>query len=158
KYQEGLDTVEKLIIARLFEMTKVNQSGTGYKMRKHIAKALQARSKGAKSAIGRYNVAAIAIYTPIPLLDWEQVANYGFLSDFDLLRDTRDEIRSRPWTRPAYRLAMDKYFKAIRVCEEIKRLNIEIKHVITWIDDEDYFLRRKEEAFRESNPALAVKI
>ncbi|KAJ6586794.1 hypothetical protein DFH09DRAFT_1307908 [Mycena vulgaris] len=65
KYQEALDDLEKLIVERLFELTKVNQSGMGYKMRKHIAKALQARSKGGKNAVERYNMAAMAMEPPM---------------------------------------------------------------------------------------------
>ncbi|KAJ6510472.1 hypothetical protein C8R45DRAFT_1050270 [Mycena sanguinolenta] len=104
KYQEALDQVEKIIVVRLFEMTKANQSGTGYKMRKHIAKALQARSKAIKNAIERYNVVALDMEPPMPTLDWDEVVNYRFLADFNILRDTRDSIRSRPWTRPSYRV------------------------------------------------------
>ena len=40
---------------------------------------------------------------------------YTFLADFDLLRDTRQDIRSRPWATPAGRLALDNYFKVLRV-------------------------------------------
>ncbi|KAF7374056.1 hypothetical protein MSAN_00286500 [Mycena sanguinolenta] len=158
EYQDALDQVEKIIVERLFEMTKINQSGTGYKMHKHIAKALQARSKAIKSAIERYNTVALDMNPPMPMLSWEEVVNYGFLADFDILRDTRDSIRSRPWTRPSYRVAMDNYFKILRAREEIKRLNIEIKRVVTWIDDEDRFLRKKEKQYEESDPALAVQI
>jgi hypothetical protein len=53
---------------------------------------------------------------------------------------------------------MDSYFKILRAREEIKRLNIEIKRVVTWIDDEDLFLRKKEEEYKESDPALAFQI
>ena len=95
---------------------------------------------------------------PKPTLSWDEVVNYGFLSDFDILRDTQDGVRSRPWTRRSYRLAMDRYFKILRAREEIKRLNIEIKRVVTWIDDEDQFLRKKEAEYRESDPLLAVQI
>lgn len=115
----------------------------GYKMRKHIAKALQARSKAVKSAIDRYNAAAITLDPPMPPLTWEQVVEYAFLADFDILRDTRAEIQARPWTRPAYRLAMDRYFKILRAREEIKRLNVEIPRVVTWIRDENRELRKK---------------
>ncbi|KAF8182172.1 hypothetical protein K438DRAFT_1492125, partial [Mycena galopus ATCC 62051] len=48
------------------------------------------------------------------------------------------------WTRPAYRLAMDRYFKTLCVQEEIKRLNVEIQCVVTWIRDENRFLRWME--------------
>ncbi|KAJ7429411.1 hypothetical protein B0H11DRAFT_2409247 [Mycena galericulata] len=144
KYQQALDALELLIVERIFELTKMNQSQTGYKMRKHIAKALQARSKAVKSAIERYNTAASSLHPPMPHLSWEQVVDYAFLADFDILRDTRAEVQSRPWTRPAYRLSMDRYFKILRAREEIKRLNVEIPRVVTWIRDENRVLRKKE--------------
>jgi hypothetical protein len=130
----------------------------GYKMRSHIAKALQARSKAIRNAIERYNKVALSMEPPMPTLDWDQVVNYGFLGDFDLLRDTTDSISSRPWTRRSYRLAMDSYFKILRAREEIQRLNIEIKRVVTWIDNEDRFLRKKEEELKETDPLLAVQV
>ncbi|KAJ7309165.1 hypothetical protein DFH08DRAFT_823593 [Mycena albidolilacea] len=144
KYLLALDALELLIVERIFELTKMNQSQTGYKMRKHIAKALQARSKAVRNAIDRYNSAASLLNPPMPHLTWEQVVEYAFLADFDILRDTRAEIQSRPWTRPAYRLAMDRYFKILRAREEIHRLNVEIPRVVTWIRDEDRVLRKKE--------------
>ncbi|KAJ7747085.1 hypothetical protein B0H14DRAFT_3097053 [Mycena olivaceomarginata] len=158
KYLDALDEIERIILARLFEMTKVHQSGTGYKMRSHIAKALQARSKAIRNAIERYNMVALSMEPPMPTLDWDQVVNYGFLGEFDLLHDTTDSIGSRPWTRRSYRLAMDSYFKILRAREEIQRLNIEIKCVVTWIDDEDRFLRKKEEELKGTDPLLAVQV
>ncbi|KAJ7934752.1 hypothetical protein B0H13DRAFT_2305526 [Mycena leptocephala] len=145
KYQLALDALELLIVERIFELTKMNQSQTGYKMRKHIAKALQARSKAVKNAIDNYNTAAGLLDPPMPHLSWEQVVEYAFLADFDILRDTRAEVQSRSWTRPAYRLAMDRYFRILRAREEIKRLNVEIPRVVTWIRDEYKALHRKEQ-------------
>ncbi|KAF8217596.1 hypothetical protein K438DRAFT_1900906 [Mycena galopus ATCC 62051] len=74
KYQKALDAVELLVVERIFELTKMNQSQTGN-------------------------------------LTWEQVVEYTFLVDFDILRDTRVEVQSRPWTQPAYHLAMDMHIK-----------------------------------------------
>ncbi|KAJ7826486.1 hypothetical protein B0H14DRAFT_3467664 [Mycena olivaceomarginata] len=79
KYRLALDALELLIFERIFELTKINRSQTGYKMRKHIAKALQARSKAPSSLLN----------PPMAHLTWEQVVEYAFLADFDILRDTR---------------------------------------------------------------------
>ena len=54
-------------------------------MHKHIANALKARSRAIRTALDRYNTAATALVPPRQLLDWEQVVEYAFLSDFDLL-------------------------------------------------------------------------
>ncbi|KAF7342695.1 hypothetical protein MSAN_02027400 [Mycena sanguinolenta] len=158
KYLDALDEIERIIVERLFEMTKIHQSGTGYKMRSHIAKALQARSKAIRNTIDWYNSVAEDMIPPKPTLSWEEVINYGFLADFDILQNTQDGIQSKPWTRRSYRVAMDRYFKILRAKEEIKRLDIEIKCVVTWIEDEDWFLRKKEAEHQDTNPALAVQI
>ncbi|KAJ7361706.1 hypothetical protein DFH08DRAFT_684885, partial [Mycena albidolilacea] len=49
------------------------------------------------------------------------------LADFNILQDTCTKVQVKSWTRPAYRLAMDRYFKILRTREEIKHLNVEIR-------------------------------
>lgn len=129
-------------------------------MRTHIAKALQARSKAVRNAIDRYNAAASDVTPPKPSLTWDQVVSYAFLGDFDLLRDTDDtsEVLDRPWTRPAYRLSMDSYFKTLRAKEEIKRLNVEIPRVMAWIRDETRVLERKEEELMKVEGKTAEEV
>ncbi|KAJ7015805.1 hypothetical protein C8F04DRAFT_905260, partial [Mycena alexandri] len=132
RYQRAIDALEGLVVARMFELSKVNMSDTeGYKLRKHIAKALQARSKGVRSALERYNEAAAAMTPPRTQLSWEQIVDYAFLADFDLLRDGREDIRGEPWAQPAGRIAMDQHFKLLRVDEEIAHLNLEIPRLVT---------------------------
>lgn len=109
-------------------------------MRKHIANALKARSQAIRTALDKYNLAALALTPPRPVLDWDEVVAYAFLSDFDLLRDTRQDVRTRPWATPAARLATDQWYKLRRAEEEIKRLNVEIARFQKYIIDEDRFL------------------
>ncbi|KAJ7902392.1 hypothetical protein B0H13DRAFT_2274934 [Mycena leptocephala] len=142
RYQRALDNLERLIISRMFELTKCNMSGTGYKLRKHIAKALQARSKALQAAITRYNEAASALTPPRENLDWVDVVEYAFLADFDLLRDAREDIRQEPWALPSGRAAMDQHYKILRAHEEIERLNVEIRRFVTYMRDEEDFLLR----------------
>ena len=54
------------------------------------------------------------------------MVEYAFLSDFDFLCDTRQDIRRKPWATPAAHLAIDQAFKLERAEEEITRLNIEV--------------------------------
>jgi hypothetical protein len=61
-------------------------------LRKHIGKALQARSSTIKTALDHYNTAARALSPPRRALTFEEVIEYTFLADFDLLRDTRENI------------------------------------------------------------------
>ena len=76
--------------------------------------------------LDRYNAAALALNPPRPTLKWDEVVEYAFLSDFDLLHDARQEIQHCPWAAPAGRFALDAHFKLERAHEEIVRLNIEI--------------------------------
>ncbi|KAJ7075628.1 hypothetical protein B0H15DRAFT_925383 [Mycena belliarum] len=158
RYQRALDHLHGLVIARLFELTKCNMSGTGYKMRKHIAKALQVRSRAIKAAIEQYNAAAVALTVPRERLTWEEVVDYTFLSDFDLLRLARTDIVSEGWAQPAGREAMDQYFKLLRADEEIRRLNVEIPRFVTYMRDEERFLRREARRIFAEDPALAHQV
>lgn len=158
QYQRALDTVEHLVVSRIFELTKMNQPGLNYHLRKHIAKALKARSTSLHHAIDRYNEAALKLSPPRDTLRFEQVIEYAFLADFDLLRDTREDIRGHPWATPSGRLAMDTFFKIQRAKEEIQRLNVEIPRLATYLRDEDHTLRDFEREVRKLDPPLAHQI
>ncbi len=115
-------------------------------MRKHIGKALQSRSQAIQMALERYNNAARALDPPHPGLRWEQVIDYAFLSDFDLLRDPGtcegvQEMSKKVWATLAGRATMGRYFKIKRAEEEIDHLNIEIPHLGTYMEDEEYYLQ-----------------
>ncbi|KXN83938.1 hypothetical protein AN958_00789 [Leucoagaricus sp. SymC.cos] len=56
-----------------------------YKLCKHIGKALQIRSQSIRTAIDKYNIAAHALHPLHPILIYETVMDYTFLSHFDLL-------------------------------------------------------------------------
>ncbi|KAI5981234.1 hypothetical protein EDD15DRAFT_2380028 [Pisolithus albus] len=104
-----LDNLESLVVAWLFELTKMNRAGTGYKLWKHVAKALQTRSAAIKT------------------LQWEEVVEYTFLANFNLLWDTDEDILQHPWVHPTAHFALDTFFKMCQAEEEIARLNIEIR-------------------------------
>ncbi|KIK33852.1 hypothetical protein CY34DRAFT_26971 [Suillus luteus UH-Slu-Lm8-n1] len=158
KYQCALDALEGLVVARIFELTKLNRSGTGYKLCKHIVKALQTRSSAIRSALDRYNTAALSLTPPRRTLKWDEVIEYVFLSDFDLLRDARQDISQYPWATPAARQATDLYFKMCRAKEEVLRLNNEIQRLVTYIHDEECYLHDCYTQLELSCPALAHQI
>ncbi|KAF8209227.1 hypothetical protein K438DRAFT_1960954 [Mycena galopus ATCC 62051] len=83
RYQRVLDALEGLVVARMFELSKVNMSDT-------------AQSKGVKSTLERYNEAAAAMSPPRNQLSWEQIVDYAFLADFNLLHEGHKDIRSEP--------------------------------------------------------------
>lgn len=95
---------------------------------------------------------------PRQALEWEQIVEYAFLADFDLLRDARQDISTRKWATPAGRLAMDSYFKICRAHEEIARLNVEIRRFVTHLRDEDRYLHACEEQVQTHNRPLAHQI
>ncbi|KAJ7016692.1 hypothetical protein C8F04DRAFT_1215408 [Mycena alexandri] len=155
RYRLALLKLERLVVQRMFELRKMNLSQTGYKLRKHIAKALQVRSQAIRNALNSYNTAAKSIVPAGRQLSWSEVIEYAFLADFDLLRKPAELGEVRPWSTPAARLLLDKYFKIQRAREEIRRCNIEIRRVITSIRDEKAFLTAKENELQESDPGLA---
>ncbi|KAJ7500260.1 hypothetical protein B0H11DRAFT_1714849 [Mycena galericulata] len=161
RYRLAINKLERLVVQRMFELTKMNMSQTGYKLRRHIAKALQARSQAIRSALKGYNAAAASLSPPGRTLKWDDVVEYAFLADFDILRnqvaiDTVHDIRD--WARPASRLLLDSYFKIERAGEEIDRCNVEIRRVITHIRDEAAFLISKAAELDATDPTMAYFI
>lgn len=134
----------------------MNQSGTGYKLRKHIGKALQTCSAAIRAALSQYNAAAKVLGHQT--LEFEEVVEYAFLADFDLLRDMRKDISTRPWASPTAHLAINMYFKLCQAEEEVVHLNVEIRRVVTYLIDEDRYLRACEALYQDTNPALAYQI
>ncbi|KAJ7586829.1 hypothetical protein C8J56DRAFT_1051139 [Mycena floridula] len=118
-YRKCLDRLEGLVVERLLELAKANQSQTGYNMRKHIGQAVKTRSQAIRTALEKYNVAAAKISPPRQALDWDTVIECAFLSEFELLRDAQQDIRERPWTKPAGQALQDKHFKILHAEEEI---------------------------------------
>ncbi|KIO19279.1 hypothetical protein M407DRAFT_11467 [Tulasnella calospora MUT 4182] len=156
KYHLALDQLERLLVQRLFELQKGHLEGTGYKLRTHIAKHLKKRSETVRTALKAYNTAAGAIGAE--KLDFKTVINYAFVSQFDLLRDARQDIRSKPWAQASNRFLMDKLFERDHAREEIVRLNVEVARLRTWICDEDHDFRSVINAMQETNPNLTSEI
>ncbi|KAE9392982.1 hypothetical protein BT96DRAFT_1055428 [Gymnopus androsaceus JB14] len=64
EYRKVLDKLEGLLVARIFEMTRLKVAGTGYKMRKHLANALKSQLKSIQAAIEACNSTAHALSPP----------------------------------------------------------------------------------------------
>ncbi|KAJ3729773.1 hypothetical protein C8R42DRAFT_570096 [Lentinula raphanica] len=158
EYRKALDRLEQLLVSRIFEMSRLNVAGTGYKMRKMIATSLKTRSKSLQAAIAAYNTAAAALRPPRRAISWEEVVDYSFLSEFDILRDTREDVREKKWATPSNRLLMFRFFKLIRAEEELGRLHMEIKRLLTYIRDEERLFCSKADEIEDTNPALALQI
>ncbi|KAG1773750.1 hypothetical protein EV702DRAFT_1200889 [Suillus placidus] len=145
KYCTALDDLECLIVMRLFELSKLSLSGTGYKLCQQIGKALQWRSEAIRNAINCYNVQAVALNPPCPKISWKDIADYSFLGDED-------------WAKPAHREATTKYFKLCRAHEELMRLNVEIRRLRTAIHAEQVQTTAVIEDLRLSDLKLAEEL
>ncbi|KAI6098475.1 hypothetical protein F5141DRAFT_1066835 [Pisolithus sp. B1] len=73
-----------------------------YKLRKHIAKALQTHSVAIKVALDHYNKCVLAMQLPHQMLQWEQVVEYAFLANFNLLWDMHEDISQHPWVHATF--------------------------------------------------------
>ncbi|EIW77525.1 hypothetical protein CONPUDRAFT_167712 [Coniophora puteana RWD-64-598 SS2] len=128
KYQRALDALEGLIVVRVFELGKMNQSQTGY--------TEGVRPAAIRRALDRYNAAARAIKRPT--LQWDDVVKYSFLTEIDLLRDSRRNT--------------------LRARGGVARLGVGIRRVATYLQDEMKYLRECEDLARPTNPFLAHHI
>ncbi|KAL0572264.1 hypothetical protein V5O48_009690 [Marasmius crinis-equi] len=158
RYRQALDKLERLVVARLFEFTKLNMSGIGYKQRVQISKALKSRAEAIRKALESYNQAARALDPPRPTLTFAQIIEMVTLADFDLLKDSRVDITQLAWTDETVRRTMQLHFGLLRADEEIIRLNVEIKRLTTFMVDRHASYFHAVRSVEKSDPDLAVLI
>ncbi|KAI6004702.1 hypothetical protein EDD15DRAFT_2384720 [Pisolithus albus] len=158
KYRAALDELERLVVMRLFELAKLGMSGTGYKLRQQIVKALQRRSEAIRNAITHYNKEASALNPPRPNITWKDIVDYSILGEFDLLRQSRADIREADWAKPAYREATVKYFKLCRAREEVTRVEVEVRRLRTAIYDEEQEVEAAVELLMMTDPHLGLEL
>ncbi|KAG2364320.1 hypothetical protein BDR07DRAFT_1225324, partial [Suillus spraguei] len=63
--------------------------------------------------------------------------HYSFLKEFNLLRETRQDIHNKPWAKPAIRETMCQHLRILCAKEEILRCNVEVCCLQTAIMAED---------------------
>ncbi|PPQ90573.1 hypothetical protein CVT25_007129 [Psilocybe cyanescens] len=157
KYHRALDELEWLVVQHLFEMKKLGMSSVGYKLWKKISKSLKTRAGAIQSALKRYNEAAVMMVPPRAVLTWESVIAAMNLADFDLLQDTRQDIQALEWVQPANCEGMVMYFQIKRAKEELIHLNVEIRHLLTFLYDNHIDHYRAICAKIILNPCLAFE-
>ncbi|KAG1840347.1 hypothetical protein F4604DRAFT_1885091 [Suillus subluteus] len=148
-FHKAADDVERLVVMWLLELTKLQMSGLGYKLRTQISKALKTRANAIRNAIEQYNKFAARLDPPRPELTWEKIAEYSFAGEFDLLRETDN---------PANRQAAIRYFDVQRSKEELTRCNLEIVRLLTKMrdDEEDYAMSIS--MLQSTDPPLAAEL
>jgi len=82
---------------------------TGYKLRTHIAKALQTQSEAIHNALTQYNTEAAKLTPPQSKLSWKEVVEYTFLAEFELLRHSCNDIHHQQWADLAHHEATLQY-------------------------------------------------
>ncbi|KAG1724569.1 uncharacterized protein EDB91DRAFT_1239967 [Suillus paluster] len=137
QFIHAVEELEGLVVRRLFELSKANLAGTGYKMRKYISKAITRCSAAIRTALEKYNRLAPLQNPPRPVLDYTEIVGYASLGEFSVLKHSRHDILTKPWTVSANREMAVRYFKLVRSHEEIVQLNVEIKHLHCWVEHED---------------------
>ena len=135
-----------------------SHTSVAYKLREKIGKALKTRAEAIRRALEAYNTAAAQLNPPHEKLTWAKLMETMTLAEFDLLRDSRQDIRQQPWTQPSRREAMNFYFSIQRAKEEILRLNIEICHLVTFMIDDHHDLYHAIAANMIIDPALAHEL
>jgi hypothetical protein len=66
-----------------------------------------------------------AEYLGHPVLNFQQVIKYSFLSDFELLHHMHNDITQQPWANPLVCNAIISWMKLECAKEEINHLNVE---------------------------------
>lgn len=119
---------------------------------------MRTRSGAIKTALKQYNDAAALLNPPRDPLTWSTVLKAATVADFDLLRDTRTDIRRLPWTEPSRREATTYYFGIKRAREEIVRLNVEITRLLTFMLDTHVDYHHAIQRYTTEDPPLASSL
>src|SRR5882762_944439 len=129
-------------------------------MRTSIWKALKCHGKAICVAFDKYNKLVIQMNLPAPTLDWKNVVNYTFVSEFEILRHSYSHVdpASCPWILPVNHEIASCYFKVVCAQEEIHWLNIEIRRLYTALLDEQNHLLTTSDSLILTDPNLAVEI
>ncbi|KAI6036167.1 hypothetical protein BKA83DRAFT_17215 [Pisolithus microcarpus] len=158
KYHTALDELECLMVMHLFELAKLGMSGTSYKLRQQIVKALQRCSEAIHNAITNYNKEVSALNPPHFKITWKDIVDYSILGEFDLLRQLCVNIREVDWAKLAYREATVKYFKLCCACEEVTHVEVEVHHLQTAINDEEQEVEAVVELLMTTDPHLSLEL
>ena len=132
----------------------------GYKLRESIWKGLKAQGKAISTVLDNYNAIASLMDPPAPLLEWKQLVDYTFVSEFELLKYSLSykDITAEPWAVPGNRKMTTKHFKVIGARAEIHRCNYEAQRLRTSIRDEQLMYVEHISHVQVSNQDLSSEI
>lgn len=119
---------------------------------------MKTRANAIRNAIERYNKFAAQLDPPRPELTWEKIAEYSFAGEFDLLRETDEQIHAKRWASPANRQAAIRYFDVQRSKEELTRCNVEIVRLLTKMRDDEEDYAASISKLQSTDPPLAAEL
>lgn len=105
-------------------------------MRSHIANSLKKRCKAIRNAVNAYNKAANAFSPPRPHVDWDRIAKFEFLEEFEMLKYSQHDPGTE-FADPTVRELIKVWRRVIRAREQVVRGQIETRRVHTAIRDEE---------------------
>ena len=79
---------------------------------------------------------------------------YAFVEQFAMLKNTRNDIREKPWSKPLYREFLKLRQRIARAKEEVLRCNIEVRRLQTSIYDETALFSKTLERLRVSGDRM----
>ncbi|KAG2048996.1 hypothetical protein BDR06DRAFT_864650, partial [Suillus hirtellus] len=152
---KAFDDIERLVVMRLLELTKLQMNGLSYQLCTQISKALKSCASAIQNALQWYNKYAAEMIPPCPPLEWEQIVEFLFLAKFDLLHDGNAQLHSKWWANPLYRQVSMQYFDGMHTKEEIERLNVEIGCLLMKICDDAVYYPQTIVTLATDDPPLA---
>ncbi|EJC97540.1 uncharacterized protein FOMMEDRAFT_32484 [Fomitiporia mediterranea MF3/22] len=133
-YDKAIDKLEGEVMARLFELAKMNQAGTRYKQRHYISKGIKARSKTVMATVKSYNDAA----TQLGLLSLKVsiVLKYIFIGQFDILCLGCLQVDQKPWMLHMYiiqsEVKMEQEIIDLECCDPLLAMQLKKQHALCW--------------------------
>jgi hypothetical protein len=91
---------------------------------------------------------------PKPTLTWAEVIDLEFLPMVEILRG-RNDILTKDWAQPHLRAAAKAWHKREQAKEELINVGIEVRRLLTSIQDEEAHLQVTLASLRVCNPNLA---
>ena len=92
------------------------------------------------------------------MLQYSEVLSYATLGDFDLLKHSRHDVLARLWSNTMHRQMAVKYFKLLRAHEKINWLNVEVRRLQAWIDNETAEIKQIVAELSAQRPLLSAKL
>jgi hypothetical protein len=124
-----------------------------------MGQSIKTRSRTLQTALASCNLAGSKLNPPKPKIEPSRLMEAAFISDFEMLGDLSGDIRTKPWASPAGRVALDQYYRILQAREELVRLNIEIRRLVTYMADEkDYVTKVCDGLIADGKSSLAYHV